>query len=75
MCVRTMAQTESLRLMMKAMKARPDCLNIAAEALNRMFEKENSELVAQVMTTKRILYKYRKSRNNLKTGIAEYNHK
>ena len=48
MCVRTMAQTESLRLMMKAMKARPDCLNIAAEALNRMFEKENSELVAQV---------------------------
>ena len=48
MCVRTMAQTESLRLMMKAMKSRPDCLNIAAEALNRMFEKENSELVAQV---------------------------
>ena len=48
MCVRTMAQTESLRLMMAAMKARPDCLNIAAEALNRMFEKENSELVAQV---------------------------
>ena len=64
-----MAQTESLRLMMKAMKARPDCLNIAAEALNRMFEKDNSELVAQVIATNRILDKCRKSGNNLNNGI------
>jgi len=56
MCVRTMAQTESLRLMMAAMKARPDCLNIAAEALNRMFEKENSELVAQAVRVELVPY-------------------
>ncbi len=48
MCVRTMSQTDSLRLMMTAMKRRPDCLNIAAESLNRMFEKVLSDLVAQV---------------------------
>ena len=56
MCVRTMAQTESLRLIIKAMKVRPDCLNIAAEALNRMFEKENSELVAQACSMNLLWY-------------------
>ena len=49
MCVRTMAQTDSMRLMMAAMKKRPDSMHIAAEALNRMFDKNNSELVAQVI--------------------------
>ena len=48
MCVRTMSQTDSIRMMMTAVKIRPDSLGLAAEAMNRMFEKQNSELVAQV---------------------------
>eukprot|EP00794_Sanderia_malayensis_P017835 gene17835-19618_t len=56
MCVRTMSQTDGLRLMMTAMKKRPDCLNIAAESLNRMFEKVLSDLVAQAIRVELIQY-------------------
>eukprot|EP00795_Rhopilema_esculentum_P013369 gene13369-4225_t len=45
-----------LEAIIKAMKVRPDCLNIAAEALNRMFEKDNSELVAQAIRVDLVQY-------------------
>ena len=43
-----MAQTDSIRLMIVAMRSREDVMGLAAEALNKMFEKRNTELVAQV---------------------------
>lgn len=43
-----MAQTDSIRLMIVAMRSREDVMGLAAETLNKMFEKRNTELVAQV---------------------------
>ena len=43
-----MAQTDSIRLLIVAMRARPDAMSLAAETLNRMFERNFTELVQQV---------------------------
>ena len=43
-----MSQTDSIRLMIVGMRAREDVMGLAAETFNRMFEKNNTELVAQV---------------------------
>lgn len=43
-----MAQTDSIRLMIVAIRSRQDTMTLAAETLNKMFEKEITDLVAQV---------------------------
>ena len=43
-----MSQTDSIRLMIVAMRSRQDVMSLAAETLSRMFERSNTELVAQV---------------------------
>lgn len=48
-CVRSMAQvTDCISHVIKGMDARPDVVGLACEALHRMFEKNHTELVAQV---------------------------
>lgn len=49
LCVRTMSQTDSIRLMIVAMRSRQDIMSLAAETLSRMYEKSNTELVAQAV--------------------------
>lgn len=48
LCVRSMASLETIGPLMSGMKCRPDMAGLACEALNRMFQKEQTELVAQV---------------------------
>lgn len=48
LCVRSMAALEVIGPLMAGMKARADMAGVACEALNRMFQKEQTELVAQV---------------------------
>lgn len=43
-----MASLETIGPLMAGMKARADMAGLACEALNRMFQKEQTELVAQV---------------------------
>lgn len=43
-----MASLETIGPLMAGMKCRPDMAGLACEALNRMFQKEQTELVAQV---------------------------
>lgn len=43
-----MASLETIGPLMAGMKARTDMAGLACEALNRMFQKEQTELVAQV---------------------------
>lgn len=43
-----MASLETIGPLMAGMKSRPDMAGLACEALNRMFQKEQTELVAQV---------------------------
>lgn len=43
-----MASLETIGPLMTGMKSRPDMAGLACEALNRMFQKEQTELVAQV---------------------------
>lgn len=43
-----MASLETIGPLMTGMKCRPDMAGLACEALNRMFQKEQTELVAQV---------------------------
>lgn len=43
-----MASLETIGPLMTGMKCRPDMSGLACEALNRMFQKEQTELVAQV---------------------------
>lgn len=50
LCVRSMASLETIGPLMTGMKCRPDMAGLACEALNRMFQKEQTELVAQVNT-------------------------
>ena len=48
-CVQSMAQvTDCISHVIKGMDARPDVVGLACEALHRMFEKNHTELVAQV---------------------------
>lgn len=51
-----MAQSDSIRLLIVAMRSRPDSLGIAAETLNRMFERNFPELVQQVKNQFFIFY-------------------
>lgn len=48
LCVRSMASLETIGPLMAGMKSRADMAGLACEALNRMFQKEQTELVAQV---------------------------
>lgn len=43
-----MALLETISPLMNGMKKRPDVIGVACEALNRMFQKEQNDLVAQV---------------------------
>lgn len=43
-----MASLETIGPLMTGMKSRADMAGLACEALNRMFQKEQTELVAQV---------------------------
>lgn len=43
-----MASLETIGPLIAGMKSRPDMAGLACEALNRMFQKEQTELVAQV---------------------------
>lgn len=47
-CTRSMAQVECLSAMMVGMKSRRDQIALAAEALYKMFDKGEEELVSQV---------------------------
>lgn len=43
-----MASLETIGPLMNGMKKRADTVGLACEAINRMFQKEQNELVAQV---------------------------
>lgn len=43
-----MASLETISPLMNGMKKRSDIVGLACEALNRMFQKEQNDLVAQV---------------------------
>ncbi|XP_070570129.1 dnaJ homolog subfamily C member 13-like isoform X2 [Ptychodera flava] len=48
-CVRAMAQTECVGQMIMGMKIRRDMIGLACEALHKMFQKEQDDLVAQAL--------------------------
>lgn len=48
LCIRAMASLETIGPLMNGMKKRADMIGLACEALNRMFQKEQNDLVAQV---------------------------
>lgn len=58
LCVRSMASLETIGPLMSGMKCRPDMAGLACEALNRMFQKEQTELVAQVNIFSKSMYSY-----------------
>ncbi|XP_075443221.1 dnaJ homolog subfamily C member 13 isoform X3 [Ascaphus truei] len=56
LCVRSMASLETIGPMMSGMKKRSDMIGLACEALNRMFQKEQTELVAQALKADLVPY-------------------
>lgn len=56
LCVRTMASLETIGPLINGMKKRPDTIGLACEAINRMFQKEQSELVAQALKVDLVPY-------------------
>uniref|UniRef100_A0A8C4HCI4 J domain-containing protein n=1 Tax=Dicentrarchus labrax TaxID=13489 RepID=A0A8C4HCI4_DICLA len=56
LCVRSMASLETIGPLMAGMKCRPDMAGLACEALNRMFQKEQTELVAQALRVELVPY-------------------
>ncbi|XP_056376625.1 dnaJ homolog subfamily C member 13 isoform X2 [Hyla sarda] len=56
LCVRAMASLETIGPFMSGMKKRSDMIGIACEALNRMFQKEQTELVAQALKADLVPY-------------------
>lgn len=46
-----MASLETISPLMNGMKKRSDIVGVACEALNRMFQKEQNDLVVQVSST------------------------
>lgn len=48
LCVRSMASLDTIGPLVSGMKVRADMVGLACEALNRMFQKEQTDLVAQV---------------------------
>ncbi|KAM8967651.1 dnaJ homolog subfamily C member 13 isoform 1-T1 [Pelodytes ibericus] len=56
LCVRSMASLEAIGPLMSGMKKRSDMIGLACEALNRMFQKEQTELVAQALKAELVPY-------------------
>ncbi|XP_058409068.1 dnaJ homolog subfamily C member 13 isoform X1 [Diceros bicornis minor] len=56
LCVRAMASLETIGPLMNGMKKRPDTVGLACEAINRMFQKEQSELVVQALKADLVPY-------------------
>ncbi|KAF6099113.1 DnaJ heat shock protein family (Hsp40) member C13 [Phyllostomus discolor] len=56
LCVRAMASLETIGPLMNGMKKRPDVVGLACEAINRMFQKEQGELVAQALKADLVPY-------------------
>ncbi|MGH0124511.1 UNVERIFIED_CONTAM: hypothetical protein FKN15_018998 [Acipenser sinensis] len=55
-CVRAMASLETIGPLMTGMKVRSDMVGLACEALNRMFQKEQTDLVAQALRVELVPY-------------------
>jgi len=53
LCVRSMAQVECIGPIQTAMKIRRDSIALACEALSKMFDRGEEELVSQVHTLTR----------------------
>uniref|UniRef100_A0A4W4F3A4 J domain-containing protein n=1 Tax=Electrophorus electricus TaxID=8005 RepID=A0A4W4F3A4_ELEEL len=56
LCVRSMAALETIGPLMTGMKVRADMAGLACEALNRMFQREQTELVAQALRVELVPY-------------------
>uniref|UniRef100_A0A3Q2XC25 DnaJ heat shock protein family (Hsp40) member C13 n=1 Tax=Hippocampus comes TaxID=109280 RepID=A0A3Q2XC25_HIPCM len=56
LCVRSMSALEAIAPLMTGMKVRTDMAGLACEALNRMFQKEQTELVAQALRADLVPY-------------------
>nr|XP_028605985.1 dnaJ homolog subfamily C member 13 isoform X3 [Podarcis muralis] len=56
LCVRSMAALETIGPVMNGMKKRPDTIGVACEALNRMFQKEQNDLVVQALKVELVPY-------------------
>nr|XP_029517223.1 dnaJ homolog subfamily C member 13-like isoform X2 [Oncorhynchus nerka] len=55
-CVRSMASLETIGPLMNGMKMRADMAGLACEALNRMFQREQTDLVAQALRVDLVPY-------------------
>ncbi|XP_069765063.1 dnaJ homolog subfamily C member 13 isoform X1 [Narcine bancroftii] len=56
LCVRAMAVLETIGPLMNGMKMRSDMIGLASESLNRMFQKEQTDLVAQGLKVELVPY-------------------
>ncbi|XP_059584765.1 dnaJ homolog subfamily C member 13 isoform X1 [Alligator mississippiensis] len=56
LCVRAMASLETISPLINGMKKRSDTIGLACEALNRMFQKEQNDLVAQALKADLVPY-------------------
>ncbi|XP_069504815.1 dnaJ homolog subfamily C member 13 isoform X2 [Ambystoma mexicanum] len=56
LCVRAMAALETIGPLMTGMKKRSDTVGLACETLNRMFQREQTELVAQALKVDLVPY-------------------
>ncbi|XP_016394510.1 dnaJ homolog subfamily C member 13 [Sinocyclocheilus rhinocerous] len=56
LCVRSMAALDTIGPLMTGMKLRADMAGLACEALNRMFQREQTELVAQALRVDLVPY-------------------
>lgn len=56
LCVRAMATMETIGPLMNGMKIRSDMIGLASESLNRMFQKEQTDLVAQGLKVELVPY-------------------
>ncbi|XP_031439701.1 dnaJ homolog subfamily C member 13 isoform X5 [Clupea harengus] len=56
LCVRSMSALETIGPLMSGMKARADMAGLACEALNRMFQREQTDLVAQALRVELVPY-------------------
>ncbi|OCT75945.1 dnaJ homolog subfamily C member 13 isoform X1 [Xenopus laevis] len=56
LCVRSMASLDTIGPLMSGMKKRSDMIGFACEALNRMFQREQTELVAQALKVDLVPY-------------------
>ncbi|XP_048827820.1 dnaJ homolog subfamily C member 13 isoform X4 [Brienomyrus brachyistius] len=56
LCVRSMASLDTIGPLVSGMKVRADMVGLACEALNRMFQKEQTDLVAQALKVDLVPY-------------------